>query len=73
MVFGRVDLQSAEFFTSPYYYLHQNDVIYVDPKPNKRATVNDPAAKYLTWGAAGLSAISTIITVIVLLKKQAYK
>jgi polysaccharide biosynthesis/export protein len=69
MVFGRVDLQSSEFFTSAYYYLHQNDVVYVDPKPNKRATVSDPATKYITWGSAALAAVSTIITVVVLLKK----
>ena len=29
MVFGRIDLQSTDFFTSPYYYLHQNDVVLV--------------------------------------------
>lgn len=69
MVFGRVDLQSTDFFTSPYYYLHQNDVVYVDPKKNKKGTVSDPAAKYVTWGSAALSAISTIITVLILVKR----
>ncbi|HEY8783460.1 MAG TPA: polysaccharide biosynthesis/export family protein [Mucilaginibacter sp.] len=29
--FGRVDLTSRDVFTSPYYYLHANDVIYVEP------------------------------------------
>lgn len=69
MVFGRVDLQTTDFFTSPYYYLHQNDVVYVDPKKNKKGTVNDPAAKYISWGAAALSAISAIVTVIILAKR----
>lgn len=69
MVFGRVDLQASDFFTSPYYYLHQNDVVYVDPKKNKKGTVSDPAAKYISWGTAALSAISTVITVIILAKK----
>jgi polysaccharide export outer membrane protein len=26
-----LDLRSGEIFTSPYYYLHQNDVVYVEP------------------------------------------
>ena len=69
MVFGRVDLQSTDFFTSPYYYLHQNDVVYVDPKKNKKATVSDNASKYVSWGTAVLSAISTIVTILVLVKK----
>jgi polysaccharide biosynthesis/export protein len=69
MVFGRVDLQSTDFFTSPYYYLHQNDVVYVDPKKNKKGTVNDPAAKYINWGTAALSAVSAVLTVIILSKR----
>lgn len=65
----KIDLQSPDFFTSPYYFLHQNDMVYVDPKKSKRANVNDPANKYVTWSTAGLSAISAIITVIALLKQ----
>ena len=67
--FGKIDLQSPDFFNSPYYFLRQNDVVYIDPKKNKRGSVNDPASKYITWGAAGLSAISTIATIIALLRK----
>lgn len=29
--YARVDLTSREIFNSPYYYLHKNDVIYVEP------------------------------------------
>jgi polysaccharide export outer membrane protein len=29
--FGRVDLNSRDLFSSPYYYLHANDVVYVEP------------------------------------------
>ena len=29
--YGRVDLTSAEIFENPYYYLKQNDIIYVEP------------------------------------------
>lgn len=68
MTFGRVNLQSSDFFTSPYYYLRQNDVVYIDPKKSKRASVNEPGDKYVSWGTAVFSAISTIVTVLILLK-----
>lgn len=29
--YARIDLTSRELFNSPYYYLHKNDVIYVEP------------------------------------------
>lgn len=65
----KVDLQSPDFFNSSFYYLHQNDVVYVDPKKNKKGATTDPANKYITWGSAGLSAITAILTVIALLRK----
>jgi polysaccharide biosynthesis/export protein len=67
--FGKIDLQSTDFFSSPYFFLHQNDVVYIDPKKSKKSTVNDPASKYLSWASAGLSAASAIITVLVLYKR----
>jgi polysaccharide export outer membrane protein len=33
--FGRVDISSNKIFTSPYYNLQQNDVIYVEPDKTK--------------------------------------
>jgi polysaccharide biosynthesis/export protein len=67
--FGKMDLQSSEFFKSPYYFLQQNDVIYIDPKRSKRGKVDDVANKYITWTTAGLSTVATIITVILLSKR----
>ena len=31
MTHGRIDMTSAEVFDSPYYYLQQNDIVYVEP------------------------------------------
>lgn len=31
ITYGRVDLTSAELFQNPYYYLKQNDILYVEP------------------------------------------
>ena len=33
-----IDLNSSDFFNSPYYYLEPNDVIYVEPNKTKAAT-----------------------------------
>ncbi len=34
--FATIDLTSRDLFNSPYYYLHCNDIIYVEPMKNKR-------------------------------------
>ena len=57
----RFDLQSAEIFTSPYYYLQQNDVIYVEPVKARVATVSDPAQRAISYTSAGLSLITLIV------------
>lgn len=33
--YNRIDLTKAEFVNSPFYYLDQNDVIYVEPRKSK--------------------------------------
>jgi len=39
-IIKRVDLNSAEIFTSPYYYLQSNDIVYVEPNKTKIASVS---------------------------------
>ncbi|MEO8405449.1 MAG: polysaccharide biosynthesis/export family protein [Chitinophagaceae bacterium] len=39
-IFKRINLNSSEIFTSPYYYLKSNDIIYVEPNKAKVATTN---------------------------------
>ena len=39
-IIKRVDLNSAEIFTSPYYYLQSNDIVYVEPNKTKIAAVS---------------------------------
>jgi polysaccharide export outer membrane protein len=33
--YNRVDITKADFINSPFYYLAQNDVVYVEPNKNK--------------------------------------
>lgn len=39
-IIKRVDLNSGEIFTSPYYYLQSNDIVYVEPNKTKVASVS---------------------------------
>lgn len=59
--YARLNLQSADIFTSPYFYLQQNDVIYVEPIKARVATVADPAQRIIAYASAGLSLISLIL------------
>lgn len=52
--FNRVNLNSKELFTSPYYYLQKNDIVYVEPNRLKRQQTNEFFLFYLPT-------ISTII------------
>ncbi|MCR9287878.1 MAG: polysaccharide biosynthesis/export family protein [Bacteroidetes bacterium] len=45
--FGYLDLRSPEVFKSPYFYLKQNDVVYIEPIKEKTATVRDPVSEVL--------------------------
>jgi len=51
--FGRIDLQDRNVFSSPFYYLKQNDVLYVEPLKQKTSIVSDQATKVLPWVSAG--------------------
>ena len=54
--YHRLNLTDASLLTSPYFYLRQNDVIYVEP--NKIITDN---SKYNQYSGYKLSVISTVV------------
>lgn len=60
---ARVDLRSADLITSPYYYLQQNDMVYVSP--NKvRAVSSANAGLWLSMVSTVASAATVIVTVV---------
>ena len=59
-----LDLQDSDFLDSPYYYLQQNDVIYVEPTQAKVATVADPLSRFISYGSAFLSLITLTVTIL---------
>ena len=65
---GRIDLRSTDLYASPYYYLQQNDVIYVSP--NKVRVVNSAnAGLWLSSISTIASAATVIVTVVNATKK----
>lgn len=57
--FARVDLTSPEILASPYYYLQQNDVVYIEP--NKAKVKN---AKYSQAQQYNVTVFSSIISAV---------
>lgn len=53
--YARLNLNSRNVFSSPYYYLKQNDVIYVEPARVKRQESNDFLRFYLPTFTSFLS------------------
>jgi polysaccharide export outer membrane protein len=58
--FARLDLHSKELFNSPYFYLKQNDVLYIEPNKARAASLN--AAKTQTFAM-----VSTVLSVLLLI------
>ena len=54
----RLNLQSSAIFQSPYYYLQQNDVLYVEPTKSKINTVADPTNKAISLISTGISVLT---------------
>jgi polysaccharide export outer membrane protein len=58
--FGRLNLNSSEIFNSPYYFLKQNDVVYVEPNKAKVTSLNTGTR---TTVALVISALSTFVLI----------
>ena len=64
---GRIDLTDPALFASPYFYLRQNDVVYVEPNDAKKKNANySQAEQYkLTIFSTILSTVSVISSIII--------
>lgn len=65
--FGRIDMTDPALFASPFYYLRQNDVVYVEPNDAKKRNANySQAEQYkLTIFSTILSTVSVIASIII--------
>jgi polysaccharide export outer membrane protein len=62
--FAYLNLRTDEVFVSPFFYLQQNDVIYIEPTKAKIAVVQDPLVRWLGFGSATLSLAALIVTLV---------
>lgn len=44
-IIKRLNLNSTEIFTSPYYYLRSNDIVYVEPNKERVSSANNTGAR----------------------------
>lgn len=63
----RMNLKSTELFSSPAFYLKQNDIIYVEPL--YRRSENEGIERILQLTGYALGSISSIVAVVALLKR----
>jgi polysaccharide export outer membrane protein len=61
--YGHVDLNSSEIFSSPFFYLRQNDLVYVEPNKAKSAANNASQVQVI-------GIITSVISVLILAVSQ---
>ncbi len=61
-----LDLSEVSIVNSPYYYLQQNDILYVEPDRNKQISVhrNSDVDQLLRYAGVALGLLTVIITLI---------
>lgn len=64
--FERVDITKADFMNSPYYYLAQNDVVYVEPNKTKIRSSKIGADTGLIFSITSI--LVSVVTLIIRLK-----
>jgi polysaccharide export outer membrane protein len=60
--YARLNLNSSDIFNSPFYYLRQNDVVYVEPNNRKVSASNSAQIQTISVLASVLSVIIIAIT-----------
>jgi len=58
--FIRLDITQRDIFNSPYYYLHPNDILYIEPGKG-RITSSDRTIQLLPIAISGLTLIATLL------------
>lgn len=67
--FNKIDITKADFINSPYYYLSQNDLIYVEPNKAKSRTASGFNQNAPIWIAVA-SLVSSAVLSILLINKN---
>jgi Periplasmic protein involved in polysaccharide export len=67
ITYGRLDLRSSNIFYSEYYYLQQNDIVYVEP--TKSGIHDSSTSGFLTYGFGVISSLISLASIILVLVK----
>jgi polysaccharide export outer membrane protein len=59
---GRLNINSTDLFKSPFYYMRQNDVIYVEPTKAKVAALNNPTRTTIGIVLSSISVLAIAFT-----------
>ena len=57
----RINLNRKETLNSPYFYLQQNDIVYVEPDNRAKLAQTSPGNRYLPVVAAALIAVAVVV------------
>jgi polysaccharide export outer membrane protein len=63
-IIHRVNLNSTDLLSSPYYYLRSNDIVYVEPNKEKVTSSQTTSARNISLILSGLSFLTTLIFII---------
>lgn len=61
--FNRINLQSSKLFQSDFFYLKQNDYLYVEPIPAKAGAVQDQTNKTIPIITAAATLIAVVLSI----------
>ncbi len=61
---GRIDLRAADFYNSPFFYLQQNDFVYVEPNRKKPTGNEQVLMRNITIASSLVSVAALVITLI---------
>ena len=67
--FNRIDITKADFINSPYYYLSQNDLLYVEPNKAKSRTSTGFTQNGPIWIAIASLISSVVLSIFIINKK----
>ncbi len=59
---ARLNLNSSELMSSPYFYLRQNDVLYIEPNKTKISANNAPKFQIITVAISAATLLITALT-----------
>lgn len=62
---SRVNLNNKDVLSSPYFYLQQNDIVYVEPDNRVKVADTAPGNRFIGLWAALLSTIAVVIIAVV--------